>query len=166
MAKTLKRNNPPEVEKIIGDQFYSDAVRDVEDKDYHAAARDYKIALSSYQKALEDLEGHPKLRGKLEGLIYQVNEEIKDVERKSHLHHQTHSYPPILRWIIGKFKGTHVVGFLVFSLIFSNPTITGAAIGYSGASTYLGILFLFLGILGCYILVWKNFLIRRNKDQY
>ncbi len=161
-----KKYNEPEVDKLVGKKFVHDAYMRLEEGDFNSAQRDYKLALASYHKALEHLEGNPKLRDELESLESQARNDLRDAERKSNIHRQTSNYIAPFRWLVRRLKGMHVIGLFIFALILSDPVVTGAAIGSREAASFLGILLFFLGIVGCYILLWNWFLCRRHTDKY
>ena len=161
-----KKYNEPEVDKLVGKKFVHDAYRRSDEGDFESAQRDYKLALASYHQALKHLEGNPKLRDELESLESQAKNDLREAERKSHIHRQTSNYIAPFRWLVRRLRGMQVIGLFIFAFIFSDPAITAAAIGSSKASSYLGFAFFFLGIISCYLLFWQIHLVNRSKDQY
>lgn len=161
-----RRGNDPETEKLTGLFYSHEGDRYADKGDFKHAANDYKRAIAFYDNASHNLEGHPKLRDELDKLKRDAEREFREAEKKYHLEEHSSRYPKWLRGLLKYFKGSHVVGSFIFSILFSDPLITGSLIGNNGVGSYLGLIFFLLGIVGCYALFWKNHLLNRVQDQY
>lgn len=166
MIDGSKRKNDPETEKLTGLFYSHEGDRYADRGDFKHAAKDYKRAITFYDHALHNLEGHPKLRDELERLKHHSEQEFREAEKRYLLEEHSSGYPKWLRGLVKYFKGSNVVGLFIFSILFSDPLITGSLIGNNGIGSYLGLIFFLLGIIGCYILFWKNHLLNRAQDQY
>ncbi|MBM3232096.1 hypothetical protein FJZ21_01825 [Candidatus Pacearchaeota archaeon] len=135
-------------------------------KDYRNAAKSYRHAASFYGEASRDPKLHKDDREHL-GLLHDgAMKKAKDCLHKAALEKVTIHMNPIKRWIVKYIRFENVLGLFILSILFSSPSITGASIGSIKASSYLGLIIFFLGIIGCYILVWKKHLLNRVQDQY
>ena len=163
---TKRNHNPPEIDKLSGNVSRYRASREVDVRDYVGAIKDYRDALDSYNKALKNLEGSPKLRYELELLLERTEGEFKDADRRYHLEKQTSHLPKWLGWLVKRVRGIHVIGIFIFALLFSSPKITGSTIGSKVDSSFIGILLFFIGILYCYLFLLSKFYVRRGRNQY
>ncbi|MEK6894224.1 MAG: hypothetical protein AABX10_02060 [Nanoarchaeota archaeon] len=163
--------NAPGTSKLIGD-FYehewqgNKRTRGRTAGSYRLESYDHMAAAGEYRRALDSSIGEHSKKG-LENLEARALKQAAEAERMAELYEQTKNYIAPFRWFLRFIRGSHIFGFFIFSLLLSDPLITGSLIRSSGEfNSFLGIILFFLGIVGCYLLFWKNHLMNRARDKY
>lgn len=133
---------------------------------YRYAAKAYRHAASFYGEASRDPKLSEDAKEHLGDLHDGAMKKYKGLLHKAAFEKATAHMSPGKKLIAKVVDWWKVTGFFIFSILFSSESITGAAIGSREASSYLGILFFFLGIVGCYLMLWKRHLLNRFQDQY
>lgn len=165
LTDTYVSGKDPQVFKLTGDEYEKSARHNSALGDYRAAALDHKNAAKCYREAFEKSE-NDSLREDMHTMYVGATLSSKKAHRMAALYRATEKKPLLIRGLIRKIKGEQILGLFIFSVLFSIPSITGSVTGNVNDSSLIGILFFFLGLAGSYLLIWKNFLIRRHIDQY
>lgn len=168
-----ERKRAPEFAKNLSEINREIGNRDIEIGDAYVVSGDYRRASKAYRHAASfygEASRDPKLDEDGKKLLVDLHdgamEKYRALIHKAALDKSTKHMNPLKRWIVRHTRAENVVGFFILSILFSSPSITGAAIGSNGFVSYLGIILFFFGIVGCYFLFWKKHLVSRFQDQY
>lgn len=155
--------------ELIGKFFEEEAHKELRQKDsshYKRVAEDYMAAAGEYRQAEKSAKNSRKRLG-YEKLEERALGQAREAERMAKLYDSTKNYIAPIRWFLRWVHGSNVLGLFLFSILFSNPLISGSITGnFEMNYSIFGILFFFLGIVGCYFLFWKRHIINRFTDQY
>lgn len=163
-VKTYVSGKDYKVFKLTGDEYEKSARHNASIGDYRAASIDHKNASECYREAFE--KSDDSMKEDLHAMYVGANLASKKAHRMAALYRATEKKPFLIRGLIRKIKGEHILGIFIFSMLFSVPSITGGVTGNVKDSSFMGILFFFIGLVCSYFLVLKNFLIYRHTDQY
>lgn len=161
-----KMSNDSVSSKLIGDQHVLYARDEIKEGDYRGASKSYLVAMKSYAEALNHEELDARTRNRLEARYDFAKEQRKENLHKAAIYKATERKHPFLMGLLRKVRAKFVLLLFLASIIFSFPNLTGASIGISNFSPIIGIIFFLLFLMACYLLIWKNFLIRRTLNQY
>src|SRR3989344_4847327 len=152
-----------EIFRLNGDECRNNARTEFLLGDYRRSFLDYTNAIKCYKKALGRLgtdSKDPSRKIKREYLV------MKAERRKAALYDATEQTPFIIRGLLRKIKGRHVLISFILSLFFSVLELTGNVVGNGISSHWSGIGFFLLGVFLFYFFVFGNFLKKKKKKFF
>ena len=116
-----------------------------------------------YTKALECFDENPRdnkdiSRRDIQKLLDESKKDSRKSYRMAALWEVTKNRNPIVRGLIRRIKGIHVIASFILALFFVDSKITGNVVGSDYSIPFFGMFFFFVGVFLIYFFAWKNIL--------